>query len=129
MKLPELIDDGRFGSNPMRVRNRTALAEILKERFRSKPAAWWMIRLANERVPNGPAMSFDELRYHPQVRHNEYIAEIDTSHWGPLNVDGLPWNFSGTPLGPIRAGGKPGEHTAEVLTELGLSPNSTSTSK
>src|SRR5215469_8211003 len=121
MKLPELIADQRFASNPMRVRNRAALVEILEERFKSKPAAWWMIRLTNEKVPNGPVMSFDQLRYHPQVRSNEHIVEIDTPHWGRLNVDGLPWKFSRTPAGPIRAGGRPGEHTAEVLAELGIS--------
>jgi crotonobetainyl-CoA:carnitine CoA-transferase CaiB-like acyl-CoA transferase len=120
MKLPELIADQRFASNPMRVRNRAALVEILEPRFRSKPAAWWMIRLTNEKVPNGPLMNFDELRYHPQVRHNQHIVEIETPHWGRLNVDGLPWKFSLTPCGPIRAGGKPGEHTAEVLAELGI---------
>jgi crotonobetainyl-CoA:carnitine CoA-transferase CaiB-like acyl-CoA transferase len=120
MKLPELITDQRFASNPMRVRNRGALVEILKERFKSKPAAWWIIRLTSEKVPNGPVMSFDELRYHPQVRDNGHIVEIDTPHWGRLDVDGLPWKFGRTPAGPIRAGGKPGEHTAEVLAELGI---------
>jgi crotonobetainyl-CoA:carnitine CoA-transferase CaiB-like acyl-CoA transferase len=120
MKLPELITDQRFASNPMRVRNRGALVEILKERFKSKPAAWWIIRLTSEKVPNGPVMSFDELRYHPQVSDNGHIVEIDTPHWGRLNVDGLPWKFGRTPAGPIRAGGKPGEHTAEVLAELGI---------
>jgi crotonobetainyl-CoA:carnitine CoA-transferase CaiB-like acyl-CoA transferase len=129
MKLPELIADQRFASNPMRVRNRAALVEILEERFKSKPAAWWMIRLTNEKVPNGPVMSFDQLRYHPQVRHNEHIVEIDTPHWGRLNVDGLPWQFSRTPAGPIRAGGKPGEHTAEVLAELGISHHPVGSSK
>jgi len=88
-----------------------------------------MIRLTNEKVPNGPMMSFDQLRYHPQVRHNEHIVEIDTPHWGRLNVDGLPWQFSRTPAGPIRAGGKPGEHTAEVLAELGISHHPVGSSK
>jgi len=129
MKLPELVADQRFGSNPMRVRNRAALVEILEERFKSKPAAWWMIRLTSEKVPNGPAMRFDELRYHPQVRHNEHIVEIDTPHWGRLYVDGLPWKFSLTPAGPIRAGGEPGEHTAEVLAELGISHQAAGSSK
>src|SRR5713101_870601 len=129
MKLPELIADPRFAGNPMRVRNRAALVEILEERFKSKPAAWWMIRLTNEKVPNGPPMSFDELRYHPQVRHNGHIVEIDTPHWGPLCVDGLPWKFSRTPAGPIRAGGKPGEHTAEVLAELGITDHPAGSSK
>jgi crotonobetainyl-CoA:carnitine CoA-transferase CaiB-like acyl-CoA transferase len=120
MKLPELIDDDRFASNPMRVNNRAALVQILEERFRSKPAAWWMIRLTKEKIPSGPIMSFEELRNHPQVRDNSHIVEIDTPHWGRLMVDGLPWKFSHSPVGPIRAGGNPGEHTAEVLAELGI---------
>jgi crotonobetainyl-CoA:carnitine CoA-transferase CaiB-like acyl-CoA transferase len=120
MKLPELIEDQRFATNPLRVQNRAALVAILEERFKTKPAGWWSIRLTKEKVPNGPLMRFDELRYHPQVRENGHIVEIDTPHWGRLCVDGLPWNFSLTPAGPVRAGGKPGEHTAEVLTELGI---------
>jgi len=129
MKLPELIADPRFVSNPMRVRNRVALVEILQARFKSKPAAWWMLRLTNEKIPHGPLMSFDELRYHPQVRNNGHIVEIDTPHWGRLNVDGLPWQFSRTPAGPILAGGKPGEHTAEVLAELGITDHPAGSSK
>ena len=120
MKLPELIADERFESNRRRVENRSALVKILEARFKSKPAAWWMLRLTKEKVPNGPMIGFDELRYHPQVRDNEHIVEIDTPHWGRLTVDGLPWKFSRTPVGPVRAGGKPGEHTSEVLAELGI---------
>ena len=120
MKLPELVADERFNSNRRRVENRAALVEILQVRFKSKPAAWWMLRLTREKIPNGPMMSFDELRYHPQVRDNNHIVEIETPHWGRLTVDGLPWKFSDTGVGPVRAGGKPGEHTAEVLAELGI---------
>jgi CoA:oxalate CoA-transferase len=120
MKLPELIEDQRFATNPLRVQNRVALVAILEERFKTKPAGWWSIRLTKEKVPNGPLMTFDQLRHHPQVRENGHIVEIDTPHWGRLCVDGLPWNFSRTPAGPVRAGGKPGEHTAEVLAELGI---------
>jgi crotonobetainyl-CoA:carnitine CoA-transferase CaiB-like acyl-CoA transferase len=120
MKLAELIDDPRFVTNSMRVRNRAALTSILVERFKTKPAAWWTIRLTQEQVPNGAFMNFDQLRYHPQVRENGHIVEIDTPHWGRLWVDGLPWKFSATPAESIRAGGKPGEHTADVLAELGI---------
>ena len=120
MKLPELIDDPRFVTNPMRVRNRGALTSILAERFKTKPAAWWTIRLNQERVPNGTFMNFEQLRYHPQVRDNRHVVEIDTPHWGRLWVDGLPWKFSEMTGETIRAGGKAGEHTAEVLAELGI---------
>lgn len=120
LKLDELISDPRFATNPLRVEHRAELIPILAERFKTKPAAWWMIRLNKEQVPNGPFLTFEELRHHPQVLANGHIVEIDTPHWGRLHVDGLPWKFESTPAGPIRAGGKPGEHTAEVLKELGI---------
>lgn len=120
LKLDDLISDARFVSNPLRVENRAELIPIIAARFKTKPAAWWIVRLSKEKVPNGPFLTFDELRYHPQVLANGHIAEIDTPHWGKLNVDSLPWKFDATPAGPIRAGGLPGEHTAEVLAELGV---------
>jgi crotonobetainyl-CoA:carnitine CoA-transferase CaiB-like acyl-CoA transferase len=120
LKLAELISDPRFATNPLRVAHRAELTLILAERFKTKPAAWWTIRLNSERVPNGPFLTFEELRHHPQVLANGHIIEIDTPHWGRMQVDGLPWKFERTPAGPIRAGGKPGEHTAELLAELGI---------
>jgi crotonobetainyl-CoA:carnitine CoA-transferase CaiB-like acyl-CoA transferase len=120
LKLHDLISDARFVSNPLRVENRAELIPIIAARFKTKPAAWWIVRLTKEKVPNGPFLTFDELRYHPQVIANGHIVEIDTRHWGKLNVDSLPWKFDRTPAGPIRAGGLPGEHTAEVLAELGI---------
>jgi crotonobetainyl-CoA:carnitine CoA-transferase CaiB-like acyl-CoA transferase len=120
LKLEALIDDPRFATNPDRVTNRAELVAILAERFRSKPAAWWILRLSRERVPNGPFLDFQELRYHPQALASDGITELDTPHWEHLSIDGLPWQFERTPAGPIRAGGLPGEHAAEILAELGI---------
>jgi crotonobetainyl-CoA:carnitine CoA-transferase CaiB-like acyl-CoA transferase len=120
LKLDDLVADSRFASNPQRVEHRAELIPMLAARFKTRPAAWWSLRLTSEQVPNGPFLTFDELRYHPQVLANGHIVEIDTPHWGKLNVDGLPWKFDGTGAAPIRAGGLPGEHTAEVLAELGI---------
>lgn len=119
--LEELTSDPRFAANPLRVRNRTELIPILSERFASKPTAWWSIRLTKEKVPNGPFLRFDELRCHPQTLANGHLVELDTPHWGKLCVEGLPWKFSRTPCRPVRAGGLPGEHTAQVLEEFGIS--------
>jgi crotonobetainyl-CoA:carnitine CoA-transferase CaiB-like acyl-CoA transferase len=120
LKFDSLPDDPRFATNPDRVANRAELIPILAERFHSKPAAWWMLRMTQERVPNGPFMDFQELRYHPQALASGGITELDTPHWGHLSIDGLPWQFERTPPGPIRAGGLPGEHAAEILAELGI---------
>jgi crotonobetainyl-CoA:carnitine CoA-transferase CaiB-like acyl-CoA transferase len=120
LKLDDLISDPRFVTNPQRVAHRTELNAILAGRFKTKPSAWWTIRLTKENVPNGPFLTFEELRDHPQVLANDHIVEIDTPHWGRMHVDGLPWKFERTPAGPIRAGGKPGEHAVELLAELGI---------
>ncbi|MGA2409408.1 MAG: CoA transferase [Candidatus Binataceae bacterium] len=120
--LDQLADDPRFATNRDRVAHRADLIPLLAERFKIKPAAWWMIRLSHAQVPNGPFMSFQELRYHPQAIASGGITEIDTPHWGRLSIDGLPWQFDRTPAGPIRAGGLPGEHAAEILAELGIAP-------
>jgi CoA:oxalate CoA-transferase len=120
VKLEELCDEPRFATNPKRVEHRAELIPLLEERFRTKPAAWWAIRLAKEQVPNGRVLDFEALRYHPQVIQNRHIVDLDTPHWGTLSVDGLPWQFGKTPAGPIRAGGLKGEHTEEVLRELGV---------
>ena len=120
LKLTDLIADPRFATNSLRVTHRAELIPILADRFKTKPAAWWAMRLSKERVPNGPFLTFEELRHHPQVLANGHIVDIDTPHWGRMHVDGLPWKFDRTPAGPIRAGGRPGEHTAELLAELGI---------
>ncbi len=120
MKFDELISDPRFATNPLRVKHRDELIPILAERLMTKPAAWWAMRLNKENVPNALFLTFEELRHHPQVLANGHIAEIDTPHWGRMHVDGLPWKFERTPTDPICAGGIPGQHTAEVLAELGI---------
>jgi crotonobetainyl-CoA:carnitine CoA-transferase CaiB-like acyl-CoA transferase len=120
LKLDALVNDLRFVSNPKRVEHRAELVPLLEERFRTKPAAWWAIRLTKEVVPNSRIGDYEALRYHPQVLQNEQIVNLDTPHWGTLAVDGLPWKFEKTPAGPIRPGGLKGEHTEAVLRELGI---------
>jgi CoA:oxalate CoA-transferase len=120
VKAEALVADPRFATNPRRVEHRAELIPLLEERFRTKPAAWWAIRLTKEQVPNSRIMDFEALRHHPQVTQNQHIVELDTPHWGTLSVDGLPWQFSKAPAGPIRPGGLKGEHTEEVLRELGI---------
>lgn len=120
LRLEELCHDPRFATNPQRVVHRAELIPLLEERFRTKPLAWWVIRLTKERVPHGRIMDFEALRYHPQVVQNHYIVPLETPHWGTLYVDGVPWRFSKTPAAPLFPGGRKGEHTQEVLQELGI---------
>ncbi len=120
LKAAELIADPRFVTNAVRIEHRAELIPLLAQRFLTKPAAWWTIALSREKVPNAPFLTFEELRFHPQVRLNEFMVELDTPHWGKLWAEGLPWKFSATPAGPIRPGAMHGDHTAEVFAELGI---------
>lgn len=120
VKLETLATDPRFATNPNRVEHRAELLPLLEAQFRTKPVAWWVIRLTKEQVPNSRIMDFEALRHHPQVLQNDQIVELQTPHWGTLAVDGIPWKFSKTPAGPIRPGGLKGEHTEEVLREFGV---------
>ena len=120
IKAEELTGDPRFATNPKRVAHRHELIPILEERFRTKPVAWWVIRLTKEGVPNSRIQDFEALRYHPQVLDNEHLVDLDTPHWGTLSVDGVPWKFSHSPAGPLRPGGLKGEHTRDVLREFGI---------
>lgn len=117
--LENLASNPRFSTNRDRVEHRAELIPYLEQRFQTKPLRWWTIRLSKERVPHGPFLEFDVLRHHPQVVQNNYLLELNTPHWGTLYTEGLPWSFDRTPAGPIRPGGLIGEHTAEVLAELG----------
>lgn len=118
----ELASDARFATNSLRVQNREQLIPILEEVFKSKPIRWWEIKLTAAKVPNGRVLSFEELRWHPQVRENDLMVEMKTPRWGTFLTEGMPWRFSETP-GSMRPGFMPGEHTQEVIKEMGLAPS------
>ena len=109
LKLEQLTSDPRFCTNSARVEHRAELVPHLAQRFKAKPAAWWIIALSREKLPHLLFLSFDVLRFHPQVRANGYLVEMDTSALGQgFRADGLPWKFDATPA--VRFG--PGQRDA-----------------
>ena len=116
--MDELAGDARFSTNRQRVEQRAELVPLLEERFRTKPVRWWEIRLTAEGVPNGRVLSFDQLRYHPQVLENNLIELMDTEHWGPIYREGAPWQFSKADTIEVLPPPLPDEHTEQVLAEL-----------
>ena len=112
-----------YADNVSRVENRADLIELLEKIFRTKPVAWWELRLTRERVPNtrvARTLDFQSFRRDPQITENGLLQDVMTPHWGTLCVDAVPWQFEKTPAGPIRPGGLKGEHTDAVLKEFGI---------
>jgi crotonobetainyl-CoA:carnitine CoA-transferase CaiB-like acyl-CoA transferase len=112
----DLAAEPRFATNPDRVKHRQEVVHRLEAFFRSKPRRWWELKLAEQGVPHGRFMDFEEIRYHPQVRENRFVRTLQVPHQGEMNFGALPWNFDGVDL-PFEPPPASGQHTDEVLKE------------
>jgi crotonobetainyl-CoA:carnitine CoA-transferase CaiB-like acyl-CoA transferase len=117
LEVPELAADRRFASNRDRVRNRTELVPRLAEIFAQLPTNWWRVVLERHRVPHGRFYDWENLRYHTQVRDNDFISSVDVPIQGRMYLVNAPWEYSEWPR-PRLAATRPGEHTDEVRAWL-----------
>ena len=114
----DLLDDARFATNEDRVEHRAVLEPLLEELFGARPAAEWLELLEAARIPCGAVRDVPEVVEHPQLAHNRLVAEVD-SPVGRIPVIGSPFLVDGErpSSGPVPG---LGEHTEEVLREVGL---------
>ena len=117
--LSELAEDPRFRGNADRMEYVDELATILGERFKARTTAEWLTLLEGAGVPAGPVASVGEMLELPQTLAREMVLEVEHSLLGSVRTVGFPVKFSETP-GSVRRGAPVlGEHTREVLGELG----------
>ena len=109
-------DAMELGASPLLVGHYGA---VLDEAFLKKTDAEWMELLKAADCICGPVATYDELLDDPQVRANEYIVEVDHPTQGRLPVVGAPWRFSETPAEIAPAAPELGQHSEEILQELG----------
>ena len=124
--VSELAKDPRFVTNELRVKNRTAIYDLLPDITRRKTQAEWIAGLAKLGVPCSPVNTVDQVFADPQVRQRE--MQIRLPH--PLAADGMvdlignPIKYSGTPVDYALPPPYLGQHTEEVLRELLEMPES-----
>ena len=119
--LPEIEQDPRFAKYMDRMRNIDELYAILDETFPKKTTTEWMELLQAADCICAPVATYEDLLNDPQLRANEYIVEVDNPTRGRMPVVGAPWRFSETPAEIAPAAPELGQHTEEVLQELGYS--------
>lgn len=118
---PELLEDERFKTNGGRHANRMELAELISAKLQARTSAEWEPILNDAGVPCGPILGVGDALDHPQVRHRDMVVEIEHPTAGLLHLLGLPVKLSATPGGVRHAPPVLGQHSTEILSDLGLS--------
>jgi crotonobetainyl-CoA:carnitine CoA-transferase CaiB-like acyl-CoA transferase len=92
---------------------------VLTEQFRKQPSAYWLQRFEEEGVPAGPVLSISEMLEDPHVAARGMVTTVNHPTEGEVRTLGLPVRFSDTPGKVSRAAPLYGQHSREVLAELG----------
>ncbi len=118
---PEWIGDPRFNTPAARVLNARERLELTAEVLKTKTSAEWLALLEAHQVPSAPVLSREQVLTNAQVLANELIVESEHPLAGPMRQPRPAPRFGGTPARIARPAPRLGEHTEEVLGELGVS--------
>ena len=123
----DLASDPRFARPRDRMDNLGALVSTLEETFARETTGHWLTALEAAGVPAGPIYTLDEVYADPQVRARDMVVETEHPTAGRVRNIGIPVKLSETPGAFRRPAPALGEHTDEVLRELGVSDERIST--
>ena len=117
--IQELEHDPRFNSLEARGKHAKELVAILDERFAAKTREEWIKILKGEGCIFTPVQSLIEVTNDPQAYANNYFIDVLHPEWGKIKMTGFPWDFSGTPASWRRPAPQFGQHSEEILSEIG----------
>jgi CoA:oxalate CoA-transferase len=119
--VEHLIDDPRFSTDEARRENREEIGRILDEVFSKKTRAEWQQIFRDARMRCDPCLTYEEISKHPQVAANDMICGIKHQAYGEVKMLGVPVKLKGTPGKPQGPSPMLGQHTEEILHDIGYS--------
>ncbi len=117
---PDLARDPRFASPSLRAQNQDALRALLESEFLQHDAANLLARFTARGVPCAPINRYSDILADPQVRHMQWVEPVTLPGGTPSRTVVSPQRISGARLGVYRNPPGLGEHTAEILAEIGI---------
>jgi len=123
LEIPEIVEDERFLTVPLRGRNRPALNALIGEQTQRKTTAQWIDLMNAAGVPCGPILGMDETFADPQVQHLGMSRDLEHPKLGAIPVVGQAVILSRTGLGDMKPAPDRGQHNAQVYGDmLGIEP-------
>ncbi|MFS0592219.1 CoA transferase [Cytobacillus horneckiae] len=119
--MPELAEDSRFKENRLRVEHRAELIPICESLLKQRSKNEWKKILDDAGIPNGPINSISEMFNDPHVEAREMIMKVDHPLIEGLQLAGSPIKLSKSPVKVRQSPPLYGEHTGEILKEVGYS--------
>ena len=119
--MPELEHDPRFNSIEARGKNAKELIAIMDKTFATRSRGEWFEIFKKEGLIFTPIQTPTEVVNDPQAIANNYVVWFDHPVLGKTRMVGFPWDFSRTPASVRREAPEFGQHTEEILLELGYS--------
>jgi crotonobetainyl-CoA:carnitine CoA-transferase CaiB-like acyl-CoA transferase len=116
---PAWAQDERFATNAQRVRHREQLVPLLAQRIATQPRQHWLTAMEAAKVPGGAINNLAEVFDDPQVQAREMVVPMAHPLSDQLRLVASPIKLSATPVQYRRPPPLLGQHTDEVLAELG----------
>ncbi len=120
---PEWIDHPDFDSEKKRVTNRKQITVLLEAEFAKNSVDYWVTALNDAGVPAGPVYNVPQVVEDAQVKHLEVVATVGAKDQPDRHYINQPMTLSRTPAKVATQAPGWGEHTDEVLAELGYGPD------
>ncbi len=115
----ELGVDERFSSNKARMVHLEELERILNDYFKIRTTKEWLEAFEAEGVPAGPVLSIGQMHQDPQTIARKMVTQTEHATAGKVKTIGLPIKFHKTPGDVKRPAPVLGQHTREVLFDIG----------